>query len=111
MVHQGVEGGAGGAAGVENVVTQDDVHVVHLGAEFPRANLRLGADDGEIVAVEGDVERAHRHRPSLDALDDLCDPLPQRNAAAPYAHQHQVGNPVVFLDDFVGEADEGAVNL
>ncbi len=69
-VHERVEGGAHGAPGVEHVVHQHERAVrdvegqVRLSHRDPRP-----AREG-VVAIEGDVERAHRHVQPFGLADD-----------------------------------------
>ncbi len=56
VVEQLVERGADGAPGLQHVVHQHDVAIVHGHRQVRGAYLRVHADAGEVVAVEGDVE-------------------------------------------------------
>src|SRR5579875_1451897 len=111
VVEEGVEGGPDGAAGVEDVVEKDDVAAFDVEADV--AFFDDGADVAgrEVVAVEANVEDAGVDGVVFDGGDDFGEPLGEGNAAALDADEAEVGGAVVALDDFVGEADEGAIDL
>ncbi len=67
VIEEGVEGGTNGAAGVEDVVDQDDVLVLDVELHGAGADLGAMADGGEVVAVESDVEGADGDAVFLDA--------------------------------------------
>ena len=58
VVEEGVEGGADGTAGVEDVVHKDDVAAGDVEAEVALGDGGAGAGGGEVVSVELDVEGA-----------------------------------------------------
>src|SRR5581483_10297187 len=89
----------------------NDVFVSDGAAQFALLYHRLGADRGQVVAVEGDIQCAYRHRLPLDALDDLAQPRCQRYTPAADADENQVCGPVVLFDDFVGEPHQGALDF
>src|SRR4029077_3635015 len=70
VVEESLDGRADRAAGVEDVVDEDDRPSVEREIELRRADewlsreRRLAATDGDVVAVEGDVDGAQR---GLDA--------------------------------------------
>ena len=110
-VHQRVHRRADRAAREQHVVDQHhgasgdveaDARLVHLGRLGPQA---------DVIAVEGDVEHAHRHRGALDALDLGGEPGREVVAAVRDAHEHDVIGALVALDDLVGDAGEGAANV
>src|SRR5687768_9680874 len=57
-VGDGLEGGADAAAGVDDVVHQERGHAVHVEVQVGGADKGPGADFGEVIAVEGDVQHA-----------------------------------------------------
>ena len=84
------------------VDVEADPRLVHLG--------RLGLQT-DVVAVEGDVEHAHRHRGAFDALD-LCGETPSEVVAAVGdTHQRDVAGALVTFDDLVGDAGEGTPDV
>ena len=72
---------------------------------------RANAGGGQIVAIELDVEHAGIDGALFDAGDELAQAFGQRNAAALDADQRQVFAAVALLDNFVGQAHQGALNL
>ena len=60
VIGQRVQGGADGAPGVEDVVDQDHGPVGDLGTEVGALDDRGVGQPGQVVAVEGDVQRADR---------------------------------------------------
>ena len=111
MIEQRVQRGARGASGVEHVVHQDDVLVLDVELHLALAHFGPVADGGEVVAIEGDVERADGHFGLLDAAQDLRQALRQRHAAAHDADQPEIVDAVVLLDDLVREPDDGALDF
>ena len=82
---QRVHGGTRGAAGIKHVVNQHhrltcdrNLHLVFL-------HHGLGAKGRKIVAIESNVERAEQDRFLFDALNNLRQPLRQRNSTTPDA--------------------------
>jgi len=69
------------------------------------------AESGKIVAVEGNVERADRNRRFFDSLDKLPQAFRDGHSPTPNSDQAQALEPFVFLDDFVGETDQGAFDF
>jgi len=69
------------------------------------------AESGKIVAVEGNVERADRNRRFFDSLDKLPQAFRDGHSPTPNPDQAQALGTVVFLDDFVGETDQGAFDF
>ena len=75
VIEQGVESGPDGASRVEHVVHQHHILPCHGKLQVALLHQRLGADGGEIVAVQGDVQAADRNLGVLDLADDLGDTL------------------------------------
>ena len=111
VVEEGVEGGADRSAGEENIVHEDDVATGDVEADVTFFDHRAYVAGGEVVAVEADVEDAGVDGMALNGADDFGDALGDGNAAALDADQAQIGSAVIALNDLVGEADEGAVDL
>ena len=65
----------------------------------------------QVVAVHGHVERADRDVVPLDGGDPLGDALGERHAAAGDAQQDQVLGALVALEDLVGDAGQGPVDV
>jgi hypothetical protein len=58
----------------------------------------------EIVTVERDVERAGRYVMTVDVANRLRNPPGQRDAAPPDAHEGQLFDAAVALEDLVRDA-------
>jgi len=111
LVEEGVEGRADGAAGVEDVVHEDDVAAIDVEADVAFFDDRARACGGKVVAIEADVEYAGIDGRFLDGPDELGDALGEGNAAAFDADEAEVGAAVIALDDLVRQSDEGALDL
>ena len=109
MVEERIERGADGAAGVEDVVHQDDVAAFDVEADLALFDDWTDIAGGEVIAIEADVEHAGLDGLALDGLDELTDTLRKRNAAALDADEADVGGAVVALYDLVRETDEESV--
>ena len=77
----------------------------------PGVTTGTHAGGGEVVAIELDVEHAGIDGALLDAGDQLAQPLGQRNAAALDADQRQVFAAVALLNNLVGQAHQGTLDL
>jgi len=111
VVEERVEGGANGAAGVEHIVAEDNIPALHVAAKGAGRDDRAYIGGGEVVAIELDVEGASLDRALLDVGDEFAEALSERNSAALDADQGEVFAAVALLDDFVGKAHQGALNL
>ena len=90
-VDQLVERRAHGAAGVEDVVAEDDPAVVDRPRQMGPLDQRLRADGREIVAVESDVEGADGDLGPFHPLDLGGDLLGEGDAAGADADQQEGG--------------------
>ena len=83
VVEQGVDGGAYGAAGVEDVVHQHDRGALDREVDVRGVHHRLGGGvaAGQVVAVEADVDVAERHRLADELGHQLAQPGGQHGAA------------------------------
>ena len=112
---EGVEGGAYGAAGVEDVVNEDYGFTFNADGghdALPRC-LRFGGV-ALVVAVGGDVQGAEAVfcvEVRLDGLDAGCESRCEGHAAGADADEYEVFYAFIGFDDFVGDAGEGAANL
>ena len=102
---QRVEGGAHRAAGEEDVVDEHDRLAGEVDRHLGRPE-RLHRPQPDVVAVEGDVERADRHRDALDLLDGRRQALGDRQTPGVEADEEDVAGAVVALDDLVGDPGE-----
>ena len=110
-VDEGVHRRPDRAAGVEDVVDEDDRRPVQVERQVRALHDRLLGDERQVVAVEGDVERPDRDRGRLVLGDRGGDPAGERHAAALDAHEDQSGRPRLLLHDLVGDADRGPADL
>ena len=109
-VHQGVKRRADGAAGEQDVVDEHDGLAVDVERDLGRVDL--GAEiRREIIAVQADVQPAERNVHPLDRLDALREPLREQVAARDDADKGEVASPLVGLEDLMGDAREGSVDL
>src|SRR5262249_44711767 len=74
VVEQLVHRGAHRAPCKEPVVDQDNVPLVYVERNLGRFHLPMQANGIEVVAIEGDVERAQRRRQSQLAMQALGEP-------------------------------------
>jgi len=111
VAEEGVECGADGATGVEDVVAEDDVAASDVEAQLPGDDGRARACSREIVAVEADVENTGVDGVLLNLGDEGCEALRKGDAAALDADEAKIFAAVVLLDDLVGQADEGSFDL
>ena len=113
-VNEGVQGGADGAAGVQDVIDQDHDLVVDAGPRQLRGVRRPGGLVREVVAEHGDVELADDGggvHGGIGGGDFFGQPDCQRIAAARNAQQHQVLGALVGLEDLMGDTSECTVNV
>src|SRR5438132_4088752 len=87
VVEERLDRRADRAAGVEDVVDEDDRPFIEREVELRRADERLrrerclAAADSDVVAVEGDVDGAERRLDSGALLDQPGEPPRERDAA------------------------------
>ena len=70
-----------------------------------------GRDQRQVIAVEGDIERAHRDIDGLVLGDRRCDAVRERDATALDADEQQPLGTCLLLDDLVREADRRPTDL
>src|SRR5688572_11091302 len=68
-IDERIEGGAHRTAGIEDVIDEDEDSPRDVEVDVGGANDGLGADGGEVVAIESDVELPDRHGDPLEARD------------------------------------------
>lgn len=114
-----VEGGAYGAAGVEDVVNEDYGFTFNADGRhdaFPCGVWGGGAveRDGLVVAVGGDVQGADSCfcvEVRLDGLDAGCESYGEGHAAGADADEYEVFYAFIGFNNFVGDAGEGAADF
>lgn len=113
-VNEGVQGGTDGAAGVQDVVNQDDNLVVDSGQRQLGAVRWPGGLVGEVVTEHGDVQLSDDGggvHSGIRGGNFLREPDGQRIAAARNAEKHQVLGAFVGLEDLMGDTSECTVNI
>src|SRR5919206_391088 len=99
---------------VEDVVDEDDGAALEREVELRgaddrlRVERRLAAAHLDVVAVEGDVDRAERGRDAGALLDQPPQALRERHAAGVDADERDLVEVGVPLDDLVGDPGERA---
>ena len=111
VIEQRVESRADGAAGVEHIVHQDDVLALHRKGDLGGAHHRLDIHGREIVAVQIDIEDAHRNPAFFERLDLPGQPLRQGNAAAADPDKSQQVQVLGLLQDFMSQTDQRPVDF
>ena len=112
-VEQRLDRGADRAAGIEDVVHQDDRPPLEQEVELRGADDRLrcerslAATDGDVVAVEGDVDGAERGLDSGALLDQAREPPRERYASGLDPDERDLVELRVALDDLVGDSRKG----
>jgi hypothetical protein len=76
-----------------------------------RPVYKTWADGRQVVAVEGDVERADRQLLAFHPLDLLGQPFGQRQAAGMDADQPQVGQVGMPLEQLAGHSPQDSFHL
>lgn len=110
-IEKAIHGGADRATGIEDVVHEDKLEAIHAERDVGGLENGLGSDAREVVAIEGDIERADGDFDAIDAAHGLGDAIGERNAAATDADEGKVAGAAALLDDLVGETLHGAVDL
>lgn len=111
VIEQRVERGPNRAAGVEDVVHEDDVLPGDGEIDFSSVDYRLLGDSGKVVAIKVDVEDADRNGPALERLDLGGKTLRKRYATAADTDKGKLLKAIGFLENFVSQANERTVDL
>ena len=99
------------APGVQHVVHDHEILVIHRKRNIAGLQNRLGRDFGKIVAIKRDVQRSYWHIHSVNTSHRLRDSFRQGNAAPAHADQRQVHSSAAFLDNFVGKTLNRAIDF
>src|SRR5487761_911053 len=110
-IEKAVHGGAHGASGIENVIDEEQVSIVDRKRNFARLDNGLRRDGGKIVAVESNVERAHRNFRLGRRADGFREALSERDTATANSDERQILCASRFFDDFMRQTFEGAANF
>ena len=108
---QSVERRADRTTGVEHVVHQNDVFAGDVIRDGGRIGDRALPDRREVVAVEIDVEFADGDLAAFQILDLFRQALGERHSAAADANEGESIEILGAFENFVGEADESAVDF
>ena len=111
VVEQRIQGGANGAAGVQDVVHQDDVLAGDRERDFRGIHHGLAGNGGQVIAVQSDIQDADRDLAVLEGLDSVRQALRHGHAAAANADKGQAVQILCFLENFVRQPDQGAFDF
>jgi hypothetical protein len=110
-VEKPIHGGTDGASRVEHVIDDYQIATVYREADFRGLHHGLRRHGGEIVAVKSDVERADRDIYFRKAENRSRQALRERHSAPAHADQSEIFGAAAFLDDFVRDSLERAIDL
>ncbi len=99
------------AARVQDVVDEDDRAAVEVERDLGPLHDWLLGDQRQVVAVEGDVERANRDLGALVLEDRRRQPVGERDAAALDADQREPLGAGLLLHDLVRDAGDRAADV
>jgi hypothetical protein len=111
MIEERIERSPDGAARVENIIDENDVSPIYIKTKVARVEDGAYIFRCEIVPVKTDVQDSNIDRMLLDTVNQRGQPFGQRNAAPLHANQAKVFSAIILLDNLVGEANEGPLNL
>ena len=105
VVEERLDRGADGAAGVEDVVDEDDRALAEVEVDVGGVDdgLRAGCLGADVVAVEGDVEVADRQVAAGQLTEEDVEAAGQDGAASVDADDRQALGIGVLLGDLVGD--------
>ena len=110
-IEEAIHGCANGTPGVEDVVDEDEVHAINSEGDVRGLQDCLRRDFGEVVAVEGDVERADRDIDAINATHGPCDAFCEGHTTAANADERKVAGAATFFDDLMRKTLKGTVNF
>ena len=111
MIEERVECGPDGAARVENIIDKNDVSPIYVKTQIARVEDGANIFRCEIIPVKTDVQYSNIDRVLFDTVNHRGQPFGQRNTAPLHANQAEVFSAIVLLDNLVGKANEGPLNL
>ena len=100
------DGGSGRAPGVEHIIAENNVPVVHVERQLRLADDRALGKRREIVPVEADVDAPAGRLNALNLLDVVAYAAGDRFAPAAYPDEDDVIYPSVLLGDLMGYAHQ-----
>jgi hypothetical protein len=99
------------AAGEEHVVDEDDHAPIHRKRDLRLTHDRCVADPCQIVAVQGDVDRAERDVDAFVRSDRRLDARRERVPARANADDGENGEVAVTLDDLVRDPRDSSADI
>jgi hypothetical protein len=111
VVNECVHRRADGASGEQHVVDENDDLVVDREVQRRLADDRRVADAGQVVPVEGDVERTERDGRVLVRTDRVAKADGQDVAARTDTDDGETGEFAVAFNDLVRDPRDGATNI
>src|SRR5690606_33925349 len=108
VVEQRVEGRTNGATGEQHVIHEHDVAAVDRERDLARADARIRKARRRVVAVERDVDGAHRDLPSFELLQPVGEAAGEWHAAASDADEDQPLRSARPLRELPGHAAQAA---
>lgn len=111
VVHERIESGADGAAGVQHVVDEDHATTLErVAGDLGLADHGLRQARGSVVTVQRDVDgAAHRRGQLAGLLEQPSQAIRERHSGRADADEHELGA-AVTLDDLVRDAPERALH-
>src|SRR4029077_11333599 len=91
LLEEGIHGGAHGTSGIEDVIDQHDILAGDGKFRFGFLHYRQGSHSREIVAIQSNIERAHRYLSFFDPPDHLTQTLGEKHSAAADPDQTKIG--------------------
>ena len=104
------DGGPGCAAGINDVIHDDQLFSCDFKRYFTFSGLREVAEFSQIVPVQADVHRAQGNLRAAEFLKVFLQHCGQRDAPPTDAQQAQVRDAAVFFNDFVGDPGHASAN-
>ena len=101
VIHESVHCRADGATGEEHVVDEHDDTVVDGEGDLRLAHHRCVTDARQVVAIQGDIDRAEREIDAFVQTDGVADAGGERVAARADADDGEEREITVPLDDLV----------
>src|ERR1700690_4167006 len=111
VVEQRVHGRADRPPRVQYIGRQDDVPARHREPDFRGVHHRLCRHGRKIVAVQSDIQNAHRNLDAFERLDLRRQPLRDRHAAPADSDERQSVQILALLQNFVRQPDQRPVDL
>ena len=98
------------ATSVKHIIDQDDAAPFDVAGQFGAADNRFGADRRKIIAVQSDIQNAHRRARAFQVCDLVGDAVRQGDAATANSNQNQISQAVVFFYDLGSQPGQRAID-